>query len=234
MIRLFSFGPRFGVQDLSPFVLKVDAYLRMADIPFEAKMGGFGNLKKSPKGKLPYIQDGDQQVSDSFFIFQHLQQNHFDMDRHLTDEQRAIANLTIRALDESLYWCLVYTRWIREDSWNIVKSALFKKMPFPLRYIAPFVARRRIQISLAKQGMGRHSDKEILAIGRDILQDLSVLLGDKPYFFGDKPSSLDAAAYGFLAQVILSELDSAMKPIACEFTNLVNFCQRIQDEFYAS
>ncbi len=233
MIRLFSFGPRFGVQDLSPFVLKVDAYLRIAGIPFDSKMG-FGNLKRSPKGKLPYIQDGNQQVSDSFFILQHLKQNHSDLDRHLTEEQKAIANLTIRSLDESLYWCLVYTRWIREDSWKIVKPALFSKMPLHLRYIAPFVARNRIRTSLAKQGMGRHSDEEILAIGRSILQDLSILLGDKPYFFGNKPSSLDAVAYGFLAQVILSELDSAMKPIACEFTNLVNFCQRIQDEFYPS
>ncbi|MAC48009.1 MAG: glutathione S-transferase [Oceanospirillum sp.] len=233
MITLFAFGARFGVQDLSPFVLKVDAYMRMTGIPFQVK-SGFHNLKTAPKGKLPYIQDDEQLIADSTLIIQHLKQHHnANLDADLSEAEQATANLVIRALDDSFYWCLVYARWLREGSWQIVKPAFFKKMPFPLRYIAPYVARRRIRQACHNQGISRHSDAEILAMARQVLQDLSVLLGNKDYFFGDKPSTLDATVFGFLAQIIISELKTAVTPIAQEFPNLVSFCQRVQEQYYS-
>ncbi len=233
MITLFAFGARFGVQDLSPFVLKVDAYMRMTGIPFQVK-SGFHNLKTAPKGKLPYIQDDEQLIADSTLIIQHLKQHHnANLDADLSEAEQATANLVIRALDDSFYWCLVYARWLREDSWQIVKPAFFKKMPFPLRYIAPYVARRRIRQACHNQGISRHCDTEVLAMAHQVLQDLSVLLGNKDYFFGDKPSTLDATVFGFLAQIIISELKTAITPIAQEFPNLVNFCQRVQEQYYS-
>ena len=72
MIKLHGFGPKLGLPDASPFVLKVDAYLRLADIPFES-VSGIDNVRKAPKSKLPFITDGDQVISDSAFIVQHLQ-----------------------------------------------------------------------------------------------------------------------------------------------------------------
>lgn len=186
MITLYGFGSRFGVEDLSPFVLKVDAFMRMADIPFQVR-GSFANLRTAPKGKLPYIVDNGKTISDSTFIIRYLTEHYAaDIDRHLTDEQRACARMVMRTLDESLYWCLVHSRWIRDDSWQIVKPAFFSKMPFPICYIAPVIARRNIRKALYLQGTGRHSDEEILAIADEILQDLSVLLGEKRWFFGDR------------------------------------------------
>lgn len=57
MIKLYGFGKRFGVVDGSPFVVKVDLYMRMASIEFEVE-SDFNAIKKSPKGKLPFIEDG--------------------------------------------------------------------------------------------------------------------------------------------------------------------------------
>jgi len=208
LIKLFSFGENLGVADISPFVLKIDAYMRMAGIDFESSPD-FNNLMKAPKGKLPYIDDEGVIVSDSFFIIRHLKKKYgVSLDKHLTDEQKAISKLIIKSLDENFYWCLIYSRWINNDTWPTIRSTLFGDMPFPLKYVVPSVARKGVKSAFIKRGMGKHSDSEILEIAEDTLQNLSVMLSDKTYFFGDSPSTLDAATYAFLAQVTLAELDT--------------------------
>ncbi len=74
MIKLFCFGPHFGVADPSPFVLKVATYMKMAGIEFESH-ADIRNLQRAPKGKLPYIEDDGELVADSFFIIKHLEKN---------------------------------------------------------------------------------------------------------------------------------------------------------------
>ena len=232
MIKLYGFGPAFGLPDPSPFVMKVDTYLRMTGMAFE-KLAGTQYMRQAPKGKLPYIEDDGQVISDSFFILQYLKAKYGDpLDAWLTPEQRAVSDLTIKSLDENFYWCIVQSRWLREDTWPQLKAAFFDRLPFPLKYIAPVVARRRVTASVNGHGIGKHSDEEIDTIARFSLQALSDLLGDKPYFMGDQPCTLDAEVYGFLAQPILSEIDNSIARIAREFSNLVAYCERIRAEYY--
>ncbi len=65
MIRLYQFNRTWEIPNLSPFCCKVETYLRMADIAFEIKATLPSN---APKGKLPYIEDGDFSLGDSAFI----------------------------------------------------------------------------------------------------------------------------------------------------------------------
>lgn len=232
MIKLYGFGPQFGVADPSPFVLKIDAYLRMTGIEFETSPD-FENLRKAPKGKLPFIEDGSETVCDSFFIIEYLRNKyHPSLDEWLSDEQRGIANLVIKSLDENFYWCIVYDRWISEDNWAVVKKAFFGGMPFPLKHIVPFIIRRNVKKALYTQGLGRHNEAEIKAISEHTLESLSMLLGGKPYFFGEQPCTLDAVAYGFLAQLTLTDFESPMDELAKKFENLVRFCERVQERYY--
>ena len=114
MITLHGFGPKFSLPDASPFLLKVDAFLRLSDMPFETA-AGLDNFRKAPKGKLPYLSENGQIISDSTLIIQHLQQSHgFDLDQHLSDNQRAMAFLVRSTIEEKLYWCTLYYRWIDE------------------------------------------------------------------------------------------------------------------------
>ncbi|MEM7533938.1 MAG: glutathione S-transferase family protein [Chloroflexota bacterium] len=232
MIKLYSFGENLGVADSSPFVLKIDAYMRMAGIEFES-LSGFNNLQNAPKGKLPYIDDNGVIISDSFFILAHIKKKYGDiLDAHLSDEQKAISNLIIKSLDENFYWCIMYSRWLEDDAWQIMKSTFFGSMPFPLRYIVPFIARRGMKSALIKQGMGKHNDKEMMEISENTLGSLSVFLSDKTYFFGDNPSTLDAVAYAFLSQVTMSNLNTPLNQASRKFDNLVKYCQMINEKYY--
>ena len=232
MIKLYSFGPSFGVLDPSPFVLKIHTYMRLANIEY-VYHPDVGNLRKAPKGKLPFITDGETTISDSEFIISYLKENYkVELDSNLSVEQKSSSYLMGKSLDENLYWCLVYSRWAKEDSWIHIKKAFFESMPFPLKLIIPPIARKKVVSALKKQGLGKHSDDEINTIAFKTFKSMSEFLGDKQYFFGEKPCTFDATAFAFLCQFICSSIRNDMNEIACSFENLTNYCNNIKSNYY--
>ncbi len=232
MIKLYSFGSGFDVVDPSPFVLKVDAYMRMANIEYK-NVPDVNNLRKAPKGKLPFITDGDTTVADSQFIIAYLQEKYqIELDSALSAKQKSIAYLMGKALDEDLYWCLVYSRWVKNDTWPIIKKAFFESMPFPLKIVVPVIARKGVISALHKQGLGRHSDEQINLIAEKTFQSLSEILADKKYFFADSPCTFDATAFGFLSQFINVTINNKMNELARNHDNLVVYCNAIRDKYY--
>lgn len=233
MIKLYKFGAQGRLLDPSPFCVKVEAYLRMADLPYESH-DGMKYLRNSPKDKLPYIEDEGEIICDSSYILRHLEQkNDHILEGHLTAEQKAIAQGMSKMIDENLYWTIVHARWILDENWVIIKNMFFSTMPFPMKLFIPEMIRKNVQKGMKSHGIGRHSDQEIAEIGGWDLQALSDFLGDKEYFFGARPSILDAAAFGVLSQMILSDTFSA--PIfdkARGHENLVGFTKRILDRYF--
>ena len=79
MITLYTFGPFFGLPEASPFVMKGEMLLKLAGLEYQTNTRGFG---KAPKGKLPYIRDGETLVADSTLIRLYIEQKYsFDFDR---------------------------------------------------------------------------------------------------------------------------------------------------------
>ncbi len=53
MIKLYQFDPAFGLPNASPFCMKLETYLRMAQLPFEIEPATLQAFNKAPKGKMP-------------------------------------------------------------------------------------------------------------------------------------------------------------------------------------
>ncbi|WP_448566942.1 glutathione S-transferase family protein [Thalassotalea ganghwensis] len=232
MVRLFGFGSYFGVLDASPFVVKADLLLKMSGLAYQYD-GNINHIKNSPKNKLPYIQDGGRLVGDSHFIQQYLKSEYqVLMDEHLSEKQLAQASLYSKAIEEGLYWCLVYSRWIAPDTWPIVKDAFFGKLPLPLRLLVPKLVQKGVKKNLYGQGILRHSEREILQIANEQFATLSVLLADQDYFFGQQPSTFDAIAYSMLMEFISVNFSNPFNEAARSYPNLLAFCQRIENQYY--
>jgi glutathione S-transferase len=233
MITLYHFFPYHGLPDPSPFCVKVHLYLRAAGIKFASKHGP-QNLQKAPKGKLPFIDDGGTIVPDSNFIIPYLKEKYGDkLDAHLTVEQKAVAHAFTRMLDENLYWCMVKSRWIDDAMWNIVREEFFGRMPVPLKWIVPPLARREVRKTLWLHGLGRHSDEELLMVAKRDLQAVSDLLGGKDWFFGDRITTLDVVAFAYLAELIVPPHSNRLRDIAAGFPNLVRFVEYVKKQYYA-
>jgi len=232
MIKLHSFGPSFGLIDASPFVAKVKLFMTIHKLEFEEVID-LDKLGKAPKQKFPYIEDGDQIIADSGFIIDYLSDKHsINMDHWLSDEQRALGHLMGKSLEENLYWCLVHSRWINDDTWPTIKAHFFADMPFPLSTIISSLARKGTIKRINGHGMGSHSIQEVLEIADKSFESLSIMLGDKPFFFGDRMSSFDIIAFVQLSAFTLATLDNPINQTARGYSNLVEFTHKTQQTYF--
>lgn len=231
MITLYQFPPVWGLPNGSPFCMKVETYLRMAGLPYENRY--VMNPAKSPKGKLPYINDNGMVVADSGFIIDYLKKAHGDkLDGALDARQRATAHLIRRTLEESLYWCALYDRWVVDEGWAITGPAYFGALPRVIRRLVMRMVRRATIRQAHAQGIGRHSREEVYAFGGADLKTLSEQLGANDFFLGSQPSSVDASAYAFIANLLWTPIDSPLTRAAKGHANLVSYAGRMKARYF--
>ncbi|MDR4517731.1 MAG: glutathione S-transferase family protein [Nitrosomonas sp.] len=231
MIKLHQFVRTWNIPNLSHFCCKLETYLRLTERPYEIV---HSIPPKSPKGKLPFIEDGDEKMADSDLIIQYLIKKYGDtLDADLTPSQKAVSLSMRRLFEEHLFWITMYTRWqFTEENWQTNKTAIFHVFPPVIRDVVAGVYRKSIRKQIYGQGIGRHSSEEIFQLGRVDLDAISDFLADKPYFMGDKPTSLDATAYGFLVNTMVCPIESPVKEYALGKQNLVDYCQRMTSKYY--
>jgi glutathione S-transferase len=230
MIKLFGSGPNFGLPDASPFVTKLETLLRMANLPFEKHPMSFS---KAPKGKIPYIEDGDGLLGDTTLIRWHLEKKYqVDFDKSLTTEQRAIAWAFEKMAEDHLYWCTVYTRWMDDANFDSGPRVFFKAAPAPMRPLVTAMVRRQVRKSLHGQGTGRHSATEIFELGSRSLQAISDYLGGKPFVMGAEPAGVDATIFAFVISAMCPLFISPLQQAAASHDNLRSYVGRMTARFY--
>ena len=233
MIRLHQFKRQWGIANPSPFCMKVETYLRMTELAYEVIEEG--SPLNAPKKKLPYINDGEKVIPDSGFIIDYLKASYGNpLDGGLSRAQQAEAHLLRRLCEESLLWPVVYSRWIDSSGWSVIKPAFFGAFPPVLRDAVPWLAQRRVKRMLWLQGVGRHRPEEIYRLGIEDLAVLAACLGDKSFFLGTAPTSIDAAAYASLANIIAPPIASPLKDYALSQENVVAYCERMRERYYGA
>ncbi|MBS0472241.1 MAG: glutathione S-transferase family protein [Proteobacteria bacterium] len=226
MITLYGFGPAFGLPDPSPFVMKIEVLLRMADVPYRRERGA---PPQAPKGKVPWIADGDAVVADSTFIRRHLETVHgAAFDAGLSGEQKALAWSIERMLEDHLYWALLSSRWLDDANFAKGPAHFFDGAPDGVRE----AARERTRGYVHGQGLGRHRPDEQTYLARRDLESLSAVLGTSPYLFGDAPCGTDATAFAMLAGILTPFFASPLRECAESFVNLRAYSSRMMARYY--
>jgi len=230
MIYLYAFAPLWGLSDTSPFVTKVDVYLRLTNLPFKLVPFSMESFTAAPKGKLAYIVDGHETIADSNFIVDYLKKKYSDpLDAKLGPSVRAAGHTIKRMLEENFYWVIVAERW--RDTKTAVEQ-------YPVMVGQPPEFVNAVVDSLLGElhghGMGRHSADEVENIGKADLIALSDFLGKNPYLLGEEPTSYDATAYSFVAHTIQPDYGSRMKRFIKTLPNLMQYWERLNSRFYKS
>jgi glutathione S-transferase len=226
MITLYVFGPLFGLPDPSPFVLKTLTQLKMSGIPFKIERA---SPAEAPKHKVPFIRDGDVVLGDSVFILDYLKRAYgVDLDAHLTPREKAIGWALERMLEEHAYFAILHERWAVDANFEKGPALFFAGAPTAIK------EERKAQVkqTLYGQGLGRHSRSEIIDLVSRDFAAAAELLGDEPYLFGDKPSSVDATLFGFTASAATPFFDTEMRQAVEAHRNLVAFQWRMMDRYY--
>lgn len=225
-ITLYSFGPGFGLPEVSPFVTKTEVQLKMAGLAY-AKARALP--PDSPKGQLPFISDKGALIADSTFIRAHIEKTYgFDFDAGLDAGQCAEAWTLERMLENHLCAAMVYARWLLPEN--------FAKGPSHFFDSAPPGAREdglaRVAAGMKSQGIARHTPAETAELGDRSLRSLSVWLGDKPFLMGECPVGVDAFAFAVVAGTLTPFFDSPLRRRAERYDNLVAYAARMMAHYF--
>jgi glutathione S-transferase len=238
MLKLYVFprNPSVKVINAGPACLKLETWLRIADIPYEIPATP---PPAPPKGKFPFVDDDGALIGDSTLILEHLKRTRkIDPDGALTPQERAIGLAFRRMMKENFYWCMVQTRYQSEAGWgvwsNVLKPIVLMSVggDESAAQLALDGIRKVLQEQLFSQGMGRHTEAEVHEIGIQDLTAVSDFLGSKPFFFGELPTATDATIYSHLANLLEVPLDSPSTQFARGRRNLVDYCARMRERFF--
>jgi glutathione S-transferase len=224
MLTLYSYPSLFGVADNNGYGLKVFAFLRLAGVPFTHEH--IFDASAAPRGQLPYIVDEGEAIGDSDAIIAHVTRKHrVAMDGGLTVAQRG-TNLMIARMLDDLYWVMSYSRWKDDAFWPTFRAALRREHPSltdaSLSKAREFNAQRYYY-----QGIGRYAPPAAYARGLADLQVLSHLVPENGFVHGPRPTSIDAAIYGFMANIFFYDIDTPLKQFVTSHANLVRHCTAI-------
>ena len=236
MIRLFRYVPGWSVPCISPYVSKVATYLRMTGHEFELVAQDLSRLREdAPRGKLPYIVDADGTiVPDSTEIIVYLKERYGDpLDQDATKEERAQMVAWNRMIDEHTYWCgVIQPRWRMDEGWETYVPILAQTNQVP-EAVRSFLDELRVHIKneFVMQGMGLKNDKEVLRAFEMDADALSDFFGEKEFFMGAQPRSIDASVFSILIHTIEAPFEWPGKAHIASKVNLVDYMARMRDWF---
>jgi glutathione S-transferase len=230
MITLRQPPAAWGLPNMSPFCVKLETYLRMANIEYRVKGA---DIKKAPKGRVPYIEVDGIRMGDTTLIIDYLKKKHGDhLDSELTEEQKALSLAVQSMVEERLYFAVAWLRWSDEKSFAYVREVFLKVFPPVIGHYIVKVIRKSFFNIVRAQGMGQHTREEIVEFAKRDLKSLSVLLGDRTFFNGEKPTTIDATLYGFLVHGMWVPWDNEVKEYTLSLKNLEAYCLRMEQRYW--
>ncbi|EGT35237.1 hypothetical protein CAEBREN_03034 [Caenorhabditis brenneri] len=195
---------------------------------------------RSPNGEFPMVSqtDGDAKPVTDFEKFVDILKKcgqDVVIDADLTSIERAQLDAFSSYLHHNLYPAVLHTFWVDELNYNTVTQYWYaSQLHFP--YNSYYLEKRKkkaLRILAGKTGT------EVIRDAFMALNTLSTKLGDNKFFCGNKPTSLDALVFGYLAPLNRVPMPSdrlqvqlSAYPNLCRFVESVSsiYCPVTSDE----
>jgi glutathione S-transferase len=231
MLKVFTFPPVWGLPTPSAYGLKIEAWLRMSAIEYEAVH--IQQPMSSPKGTVPWIEHEGVLLADSTFIVEYLNKTFGDaLNQGLSPAELATGHAVARMLEETLGRIIAYTRWLVDANWPMMRETAFGHMQEPAKSEVGEKSRARIREIMESHGIGRHSADEVQQLGLRDLRAVEDLLADKDYLLDDQPHGVDATVFGVLAEFIVPPLECEISDYARSSKTLSAYCDRILGRYF--
>jgi len=216
---------------LSPFAIKLETWLRMANIKYVIDND---EPKSASKGKCPWITINGIELSDSELIIDYLTQ-HFNqpVPDTLSARDRGIGRAVQLMLDEHTILVVAYKRYQIDR----MKHALqWVKLPKPMLVIGwlmwPYIM-HRIKEFFYVVGMGRYSEEEAMFLMFRELRALEDIIGEKQFLLADTPTIYDAAVFAELTQVIYCCAPEVERRVRETHAPLVQYHERVKAKYWS-
>jgi glutathione S-transferase len=219
-----------GVSDISPYVLRVENYLKLHKKDYVKKKSQ--HLSENPRGKVPLANIYGTMIDDSHRILLHLQEKFGDkIDMQLTEAQRTQGLFIRRLLTCSTYFVILYEQFATKRGRKLFESGLKKDTPgFIIPLIKPMIIRS--QMDNLHGLLDKYPPDEVIELGKADLRALNSILGDQNFFLGmTEPTIYDTDVYSFVSSMFFDPWFSSsdwIKEIRKELPSLEQHCIRMR------
>lgn len=214
--------------------LGVQTFLRMAGLDHEVEMRP--NVESiSPSGNVPVLKCGPFVIAEMDPIVAFVNTKGIQLTQNLSVQQKADIRAYMSLINTVLVNAELYICWANDETYyEVTKPRYGSVYPWPLNHILPFRKRRQILAKLSVSEWSEKSLEEVFEEVQSCCAALSERLGQSNYFFGDKPTELDALTFGHLFCLMTTDLvDGRLGQIVSGFSNLVDLCHRVESQYFA-
>ena len=230
MLELFVYGPYFGMPDGSPFCTKALTLMKMSALPFKVSKMSF---KQAPKGKAPYLKDGETLIADSHVIQQHLETAHgADFSAGYSPALMAQGWALSRMVEEHLYFINLHFRWLDDENFRKGPAQFFNEVPALVRPLISKLVRGKQRKTLHLQGLGRHTEQQRVAFAKGDLDAIEATLDDKAFLLGAKPCGADASVASFIWSVSAPLFKTEIGEYARSRPKLMAYVERMKTNYF--
>ncbi|AZZ35589.1 hypothetical protein CIK05_01835 [Bdellovibrio sp. qaytius] len=225
MIHLHQYPPAWGLSSLSPFCVKVEAFIKENKLPYKVVVER--NPSRGPKGKMPFIVDKGVSIADSSFIISSLIRD-YNLKGYegFSAVQKASAHAFEKMIEENFYFILLYARWVDSESRVKTVTEFGKLFPPVIGPLFLKLIRRNLNRQAHLQGIGRHSADEVYTKADQDLKAISEYMQGQVFFLGLVWSPIDASLFAFLITILRQPVAPRLKEILAQYPNLVSYAER--------
>jgi len=232
-LRLMQYAPLWGAPSLDPECTRVQAYLRFCGL-LVGRDYVLEDCGPASTGELPVLAAEGVGLVSGGRIDACLCERGHDPDARLSAAQRAEAAAFAALVRHPLRLSLAYSWWAEAGNYSaVIRPAYAGSLPFPVGMYLPWIMRRRANSMLARQQSAEA--EAAYAQGEEALRQLAARLGAARFFFGDAPSSLDAAVFAYGTAILRCPLPhDRLRACLQAHPTLVAFCERVSADFFGA
>ncbi|XP_073243464.1 metaxin-1-like isoform X2 [Porites lutea] len=235
VMEVQSWSGDWNLPSIDISCLEVLVYAKFAGCPL--KVNRSNNPWKSPVGKLPVLVSGEDVLTTSSKIMDYLREKNFNADYYLTAKQGADTLAFVSLVHRKLNPAILYTFWVDNSNYTkFTRPWYANRLPFPLNYFVPGKISRQTRQQVCEGVDSEETDdlleSKLYKEAQKCLHLLSIVLGDKEFFFGDSPTTLDAVVFAHLAVIWKAPLtNNKLHNYLQGYDNLTMFCGRILQRY---
>ncbi|KAF8362912.1 hypothetical protein PRIPAC_89835 [Pristionchus pacificus] len=234
VVYLYQLPRTKELPSISASCLKLETWLRMAEIPYENVPCGLGT--RGLDGAIPFIEVDGKEISHSALAIHHLKEKFSkgSLDDHLSDEQKATCHAFERLIHLSLASShLIYRAENADKLIGLIPPANFGIFASIFSIFVTKAYLGRCASIISSSSLGGYSRDQRVFLGKEDIRSLSKYLGSKHFFTGFKPTSIDASIFASLSQILFVPYQSHHKQLLNdECANLVKFVDRMKSRFW--
>lgn len=155
------------------------------------------------------------------------------LSNHLESSQRADLKAHMTLVTNVFLSAELYISWCHQETLRTVTQPRYSfPYPWPLNKILFWNKKRSVRNQLGSLGWLDKSIEDVLVEVESCCTALSERLDKSSYFYGEKPTELDALVYGHVSAITSTTLpDESLSGILNEYPKLIELCDRINKTY---